>query len=663
MYPYHTPPYSPQIPGDHQQQQHGGGVDRRSSLTFPATSVLAQGGLTSSPYLDSHNNINSNGSTSSIGNGNGGMPNQYNNGNYSNGSHRFIQEDRFNNSHQDVHQNNFNLNLGRQDMPYQQHQQQYPHPNISSFSSRESSVGGSGNVSDAQQQQRNRQRSIAFQEEMFNAVKRKRSSLSDEHAMYLQQQQQHQLQQQRAPGYPPGNASSLGPSRNHPASNNVSLYHPSIDPPTASSSRRGSGHATSTSDDDGPNSTDRGPQSGPHSPTASSSSLSKKPRLIKACEPCRLRKIGCDGTHPVCQRCKADDRVGECRFIRTIVRSSLTRKRMTELEEKLDRWERLWAGLTGEPRGEDGEGTGMDPEVLERIVMKDQGARGRGLRARIVEGLGGGTMMVPPQVPPPLPQPLPGSRIDPSLNNGAGSTSGLHSQHPNVLLDPPVPIPNYLHPSNISLPTPLPSTTSLPLNLGVSLPTTAPSTAPPSPRTAEWAQNQSTHPDPQIDKNLDGTGSFTRKGGSGSSYLGLSSGVTFLNAILKLCKERGGIFIDVENTMPGPGMGGGPGNIEGSRDEPKWSNGTALGLDVDRLDSVNKSGSRPGSPGAVDEPDNTGLSNAEIVARARTLPPKEEYMPFVDSYFEYFRESLVLWLSWRSISHLEELTRVHRAFC
>ncbi|KAH8090507.1 fungal-specific transcription factor domain-containing protein [Filobasidium floriforme] len=192
-------------------------------------------------------------------------------------------------------------------------------------------------------------------------------------------------------------------------------------------------------------------------------------------------------------------------------------------------------------------------------------------------------------VPPPLPHQLPGNRIDPNLNNGSGSASGLHSQHPNVLLDPPVPIPNYLHPSSISLPTPLPSNTSLPLNLGVSLPTTAPSTAPPSPRTAEWAQNQSTHPDPQIDKNLDGTGSFTRKGGSGSSYLGLSSGVTFLNAILKLCKERGGIFIDVENTMPGPGMGGGPGPIEGSGDGPKG-----------------------------------------------TLPPKEEYMPFVDSYFEYF---------------------------
>lgn len=315
---------------------------------------------------------------------------------------------------------------------------------------------------------------------------------------------------------------------------------------------------------------------------------------------------------------------------------------MTELEDRLDRWERLWAGLTGEPREGEGE---VDPDGIERSV-RDRGERGRELRMRIVEGLGGSVgvkrerqtsgngngngMVLPPQSGPGMNNPN-------STGTGDGNGMNMHNQQysNNLMLDPPVPIPNFLHPNNISLPTPLSSTTTLPLN--VSLPVTAPSTAPPSPRTAEWAQS------PQIDKNLDGTGSFTRSGGSGSSYLGLSSGVTFLNAILKLCKERGGIFIDVENTLPGDAQASGPpgkvgmGGAKGSEGADLGLGlGLGLALDVKQLDAADR---KPGSPRATSPVEgDPGLSNAEIVVRARTLPPKEEYMPFVDSYFMYFRE-------------------------
>ena len=370
----------------------------------------------------------------------------------------------------------------------------------------------------------------------------------------------------------------------------------------------------------------------PHAsaPSSTSSSLTKKPRLIKACEPCRLRKIGCDGTHPVCQRCRADDRVGECRFIKTIVRSSLTRKRMTELEDRLERWERIWNGFLGGDAGSAKNGHQedeieedeempvgeVDVDVIERS-LRDKGERGRAMRGKIVERLGG-TLL-----------PGKGSRDGRSGRNAADMMNGFAVQ---PIKQEPMGLPNYL----AAVPPPPPSipvmhaasSHPLPINgLGLesgSMP--VPTSQLPNStisRPLEW--NQTTA---QIDKSLDGTGSFTRSGGSGSTYLGLSSGVTFLNAILKLCKERGGIFIDVENaipsTVPGLTMGG---NVV-----------DAATVDVVKQITAPSTGKEKRSGVSSGWNDQATVNDPEVIKKARTLPSKEEYGPLVDSYFAYFRE-------------------------
>jgi hypothetical protein len=316
------------------------------------------------------------------------------------------------------------------------------------------------------------------------------------------------------------------------------------------------------------------------SPPSSSSAISKKPRLIKACEPCRLRKIGCDGTHPVCQRCRADKRSDECRFIRTIVRSSLTRKRMTELEDRLEVWERMWSSFTGEERFEGD----TDVELLEKQLNgNDEGARR--LKFSIVEKLKDDLINQEPYTVSQFDGPsrkIEASDQTPSGWTGRSTISEYNngSSFPN----------DNLMPSNLSL------------------------------EKQTFSQADGTWRAPVSQEDQDGPRSFSRAEGDGCSYLGLSSGVTFLNAILRLCKERGGIFIDVENSIAGGGATG----AEGQGSVP--INEIRLGSLALRRESLRESSSSiPGSPISM--------------TRVRKLPPQEEFMPLVNGFFQYFSES------------------------
>lgn len=310
-----------------------------------------------------------------------------------------------------------------------------------------------------------------------------------------------------------------------------------------------------------------------------SSSQSKRPRLIKACQPCRLRKIGCDGKHPVCQRCQNDNRASECQFIKTIVRSSLTRKRMTELEEKLEAWDRFWNRLSGEQHVE-GE---FDPDELDNVLLSGN-ASGQELKNQIIQTLGG-------------------------QNNSANGT------HANGFALPAAPQPIMAPTQQTDIPylgMNMPSQSQVDLHtLQPSLPkldttTTdqAPSAQPPATSRSKWTTAQ-------VDTLLDGTASFARSG-NGCSYLGLSSGMVFLNAILRLCKEKGGITIDVKSTLP-----------------PEPSQQRSTGPDGSKSVKTH-------------EMQMFDTASALVRQQAVQLPPQAEYMPYVDSYFRFFRESLML---------------------
>lgn len=302
---------------------------------------------------------------------------------------------------------------------------------------------------------------------------------------------------------------------------------------------------------------------------------------------------------------------------------------MTELEDRLERWERIWNGFLGGDAGsaknghiedeiEEDEETpvgGVDVDVIERS-LRDKGERGRAMRGKIVERLGG-TLL-----------PGKGSRDGRSGRNAAEMMNGFAVQ---PIKQEPMGLPNYLAaaPPQQAIPSMhAPPSHPLPLNgLGlesgsIPVPTSQLHNSTVS-RPSEW--NQTTA---QIDKNLDGTGSFTRSGGSGSTYLGLSSGVTFLNAILKLCKERGGIFIDVENAIPStvPGLTR-SGNVV-----------DAATVDVVKQITAPSAGNEKKSGMSSGWNDHAVVNGPEIIKKARTLPPKEEYGPLVDSYFAYFRK-------------------------
>ncbi|WRT69365.1 uncharacterized protein IL334_006349 [Kwoniella shivajii] len=66
---------------------------------------------------------------------------------------------------------------------------------------------------------------------------------------------------------------------------------------------------------------------------------SKRAKVAVACEQCKTKKVGCNGTQP-CQRCVQDDR--QCTFGRKEIRTPLTRQRMTELEDRIRIFENMW---------------------------------------------------------------------------------------------------------------------------------------------------------------------------------------------------------------------------------------------------------------------------------------------------------------------------------
>ncbi|BEJ11549.1 hypothetical protein CspHIS471_0200090 [Cutaneotrichosporon sp. HIS471] len=68
----------------------------------------------------------------------------------------------------------------------------------------------------------------------------------------------------------------------------------------------------------------------------------KRRRTSAACAPCRSRKQSCTGEHP-CERCTRDGR--KCYYGEPEQRTPLTRQRMTQLEERVEQFDELWAGL------------------------------------------------------------------------------------------------------------------------------------------------------------------------------------------------------------------------------------------------------------------------------------------------------------------------------
>ncbi|WVQ92749.1 hypothetical protein IAS59_006565 [Cryptococcus gattii] len=71
----------------------------------------------------------------------------------------------------------------------------------------------------------------------------------------------------------------------------------------------------------------------------------KRVKVAAACENCKTRKLGCDGSHP-CQRCIQDQRT--CTYAQREARSALTRARMTELEDRILAYERIWNAVLQE---------------------------------------------------------------------------------------------------------------------------------------------------------------------------------------------------------------------------------------------------------------------------------------------------------------------------
>ncbi|WVW84377.1 hypothetical protein I302_106411 [Kwoniella bestiolae CBS 10118] len=290
----------------------------------------------------------------------------------------------------------------------------------------------------------------------------------------------------------------------------------------------------------------------------------KRIKVAAACDECKLRKVGCDGHQP-CQRCSQDAR--PCIYRKREVKSALTRARMTELEERIEAYERLWNTVF--------EGYSLDDAYMDMTNHGVKDASDRARASMLTEGTyPWGTTKEPDQ----------------------------HQIETQAVLAPPhLPEP---HVSGAGLSPTLPAV-SFP-------PTRLPSTEPDLPRQHsasdgddgdfEWQEDAHRNTDPMADHqqigNLgiqsDAGMASLQSSGKGASYLGLSSGATFLNAIRRLSPKpvQGLTPIGALVTSGSLIMGGWSGMTQ------EWTS------------------SQPGK---------------QVV-----LPPSIESRPLVESYFRYF---------------------------
>ncbi|KAL1407735.1 lactose regulatory protein lac9 and GAL4-like protein [Vanrija albida] len=280
-------------------------------------------------------------------------------------------------------------------------------------------------------------------------------------------------------------------------------------------------------------------------------SAGKKQRAITACEACRQRKIACAGGHP-CARCDQDSR--ECYYADRPNRSPLTRARMTELETRIDVYEQLWDSIFS--------GFSL-PEAFER--WGDIGLAGA--RSLALET---------------LPRPASAGRSPhPTAQHRERDRPRESSSRYGT---PHMPV------SRVMSPVPAGEYDSEHPHAFVVEPNR-------DPGTYEWHED----PDTGGQLALDGMGSLAN-GEEGVSYMGLSSGATFVNVIRRLTPNHTLSVSPTSFTVS-------PGNV--------------TGLDV---------------AGVLNRRDTLSSSRRSVSAHRpmKPLPPLTEIIPLVDSYFRYF---------------------------
>ncbi|OXG77158.1 nuclear protein [Cryptococcus neoformans var. grubii Br795] len=223
----------------------------------------------------------------------------------------------------------------------------------------------------------------------------------------------------------------------------------------------------------------------------------KRVKVATACENCKTRKVGCDGSHP-CHRCIQDQRT--CTYAQKEARSALTRARMTELEDRISAYERIWNAVLEEypiqQAYDDAVGYGMSLAI----------DKARMLRLPKSQSHVNHSYRLPTTISPPSP--------DFSFNRTEPRTSAIRLSSPTALISlPPTRMPS-IEPE------------SEPLQ----------STSDEVEGSYEWKEAAKQVPGQANLQSDAGMASLTYSG-KGASYLGLSSGATFLNAIRRLSPQ------------------------------------------------------------------------------------------------------------------------------
>ncbi|KAJ9129810.1 hypothetical protein NKR23_g12454 [Pleurostoma richardsiae] len=104
--------------------------------------------------------------------------------------------------------------------------------------------------------------------------------------------------------------------------------------------------------------------------------LSKRPRASAACEPCRKKKVKCDGRRPICGHCRRRGYECDYRTDPTETHGAAHRRKSIQLERKCDMYEELLGVLR----------TGEETEVMELLRRIRAGHSVEHIIAAIREG-------------------------------------------------------------------------------------------------------------------------------------------------------------------------------------------------------------------------------------------------------------------------------------
>ncbi|KAF5528159.1 Sorbicillinoid biosynthetic cluster transcription factor sor3 [Colletotrichum aenigma] len=121
----------------------------------------------------------------------------------------------------------------------------------------------------------------------------------------------------------------------------------------------------------------------------------KRRKTQLACNPCRARKSGCDGTRPVCTACQKKGMQQQCTYQESVLHTS-SRPTISELQKRLERLEgsplpQTSVPLSGSPPLPDSGASGVSGIAPARPigagVETGLGDTGSGLQPRVVEGM------------------------------------------------------------------------------------------------------------------------------------------------------------------------------------------------------------------------------------------------------------------------------------